>query len=525
MKVRWREHEAVLIIMIAAIFIAGYTVQMLSLTPQQIKTEYAVDFVRANTTFSYFGRVLLPQTGSILFLLLCYFWINWLIVPRLSSPGKKSVGTFLLAALQFLVIVYLTGPLVNFISFYINPYYLSNPAYQSYIPLTFGSHPQPYKNSFGGIGEAFTLIFAYAVYAGFREAVIKFMEARESRRTYRIFILNQITVFLAVFFAAPVFTSTFHLVINPAYYNGYFAFIPPVLLTFTTNTYVLFPLKGERTFFRWQLTAPLLLSTFIYMLFFSMFLGSDWSIVTLLCCWAVLLFVISPISWLDFQQRKDKILQLRGVEKELVKSKADLQFLRSQINPHFLFNALNTLYGTALVEGSKNTAEGIQKLGDMMRFMLHENNQDFIRMDKEIEYLRNYIALQKLRTQLSPDISVDESIDEHNCDCLIAPMLLIPFIENAFKHGISLKERSWIKIRLGCDEENIIFEVRNSVHQKQENDPEREHSGIGLKNVQERLLLLFKGKQQFIYGIEGDEFVARLTIPKIKERMIKVKLF
>ena len=119
-------------------------------------------------------------------------------------------------------------------------------------------------------------------------------------------------------------------------------------------------------------------------------------------------------------------MQLRIVEKELVKSKADIQFLRSQINPHFLFNVLNTLYGTALQENAERTAEGIQRLGDMMRFMLHENNLDFIRMNKEVEYLRNYIALQKLRTQSSPDIIIEDNINEQNCNYQIAPMLLIP---------------------------------------------------------------------------------------------------
>ena len=115
--------------------------------------------------------------------------------------------------------------------------------------------------------------------------------------------------------------------------------------------------------------------------------------------WAVQLFIVTPISWLAFQQKKDKILALMGIEKALVKSKADLQFLRSQINPHFLFNVFNTLYGTALQENADRTASGIQQLGDMMRFMLHENNLDFINMSREIDYLENYIALQKLRTQ------------------------------------------------------------------------------------------------------------------------------
>ena len=125
---------------------------------------------------------------------------------------------------------------------------------------------------------------------------------------------------------------------------------------------------------------------------------------SVLLSWGCKLLGVPPLSWVLFQQGKGRILQLRGLEKALSRSKADLQFLRSQINPHFLFNTLNTLYGTALLERAADTAGGIQKLGDMMRFMLHENNMDRIPMEREIEYLKNYIWLQKLRTNSSPYI-------------------------------------------------------------------------------------------------------------------------
>ncbi|PLK43009.1 hypothetical protein C0V77_18015 [Emticicia sp. TH156] len=222
--------------------------------------------------------------------------------------------------------------------------------------------------------------------------------------------------------------------------------------------------------------------------------------------------MVTPISWLVYTMQKDKLLQLRGTEKALVKSKADLQFLRSQINPHFLFNALNTLYGTALIDGSKRTAEGIQKLGDMMRFMLHENHLDFIPMSSEINYLKNYISLQKLRIQTSPSITIEENIAEQDCNHVIAPMLLIPLVENAFKHGVHLYEPSWIKIRLNCDYHNIRFEVRNSIHTAADNDPEKEHSGIGLVNVRERLHLFYENRHELQIESDGNEFKVVLII-------------
>ena len=133
-------------------------------------------------------------------------------------------------------------------------------------------------------------------------------------------------------------------------------------------------------------------------------------------------------------------------------------------------------------------------------------------MNKEIEYLKNYIALQKLRTQSSPEISIEDNISEQNCHHKIAPMLLIPLVENAFKHGISLKEKSWIKINLTCTEKNILFEVYNSMHEKTSNDPEKERSGIGFKNVLERLKLIYHDKFQISVNQDGKEFFVKLSI-------------
>ena len=223
-------------------------------------------------------------------------------------------------------------------------------------------------------------------------------------------------------------------------------------------------------------------------------------------------FILAPITWAVYQHRISVTQEITGLKTALGQSSANLDFLRSQINPHFLFNALNTLYGTSIQENAERTGEGIQKLGDMMRFMLHENNLAFIEMHKEIEYLKNYIALQKLRTQSSPDIIIEDNITEQNCNYTIAPMLLIPLVENAFKHGISLKEKSWIKINLECTPTNIVFEVRNSMHEKTNSNAEKERSGIGLKNVMERLKLIYPRKFRASVNGDGNEFFVQLAI-------------
>ncbi len=350
------------------------------------------------------------------------------------------------------------------------------------------------------------------MYVCVREVMINFIESPGNRRAYRTLICNQVTAFLVIYLLIPFFVISFRLSHEFALAVAYFSFVIPVFLVFMSNTYWLFPLKGENSFLQSRIIIRLLASTFIYTVPFVFFPFHEGFILVFPFCWAVQLFIVTPITWLLYQQRKDKILQLRGAEKALVKSKADLQFLRSQINPHFLFNVLNTIYGTALQENAERTAGSIQKLGDMMRFMLHENNRDFIQMSQEIEYLKDYISLQKLRTQSSPEISIEDNISEQNCHHKIAPVLLTPLVENAFKHGISLKERSWIKINLACDEREIIFEVRNSLHPRQGNDPEKEGSGIGLNNVLERLKLIYPSKHQISVKNDGKEWFVQLTI-------------
>lgn len=221
---------------------------------------------------------------------------------------------------------------------------------------------------------------------------------------------------------------------------------------------------------------------------------------------------VFPLAWWLSRLRlnqKDEVLVL---EKALGRSSANLDFLRSQINPHFLFNALNTLYGTALQENASRTSEGVQKLGDMMRFMLHENHQETIELSKEVGYLQNYIALQRLRIQSSDDIKIEVNIAEDDCDHHIAPMLLIPFVENAFKHGISLRNRSWIVVSLSCDAKNIYFDAYNSVHVKPENDPEKTSLGIGLNNVKNRLNLLYPRRHELSIRQTATEFFVHLTI-------------
>ncbi|WP_158825631.1 sensor histidine kinase [Mucilaginibacter lacusdianchii] len=225
------------------------------------------------------------------------------------------------------------------------------------------------------------------------------------------------------------------------------------------------------------------------------------------------LLIIAPLARAVYKSRTTKASEeIKTLKTELEKSDASLNFLKSQINPHFLFNALNTLYATALQEKADRTSEGIQNLGDMMRFMLEENTQDKILLERDIDYLRNYILLQKLRIENSPEIVIDVQISDYKGELMIAPMLLIPFVENAFKHGISLQNPSHIKVTLQIDQNTLYFDVHNSIHIRTENDPEKSRSGIGLENVKQRLVLLYPQKHDLVIHQNGKEFYIHLTL-------------
>ncbi len=290
--------------------------------------------------------------------------------------------------------------------------------------------------------------------------------------------------------------------------------VPYGYIIYALNAYWVLPLVEKR---RYTPTAYLLfvgtLSFLIFIPFGIIFLNATRFFGGVFFLqWICINLVVIVASNFVYQRQKERTANLLNLRQELGQTSAGLSFLRSQINPHFLFNILNTLYGTALQENAERTSSGIQKLGDMMRFMLHENNQDRILLAREIEYLRNYVDLQQLRTATSRTITVESHIPDVLKGTYIAPMLLIPFVENAFKHGISLQERSWIKISLHETGNTLYFDVHNSIHRKHESDPEQRHSGIGLENVKQRLTMLYPKRHELVIRETTQEFFIHLTI-------------
>lgn len=187
---------------------------------------------------------------------------------------------------------------------------------------------------------------------------------------------------------------------------------------------------------------------------------------------------------------------------------SELKFLRSQINPHFLFNALNNIYALSIVKSEK-TPDNILKLSDMLRYIIYDCNADRVPLEKELSYINNYIALQKLKDDKMVNIEVDfEKVDTKS---LIAPMIFIPFIENSFKHSnIEDTERGWIKIRLENTNSHLSFAISNSISES--TYTKDEVGGIGLENVKRRLELLYPGKHQLTIEQNSESFAIILEI-------------
>ena len=295
--------------------------------------------------------------------------------------------------------------------------------------------------------------------------------------------------------------------------------IPVAILHYLYAVYILIPKVSQKKNPVWKLIGYTVVSTAITYAVIVPFVltfynhGNDVPEFLLSVNLPLQLLVIPIVSVrVSAARNKKEVEEIKSLKTELGKSDASLNFLKSQINPHFLFNALNTLYGTALQEKAERTGEGIQRLGDMMRFMLEENIQDKIPLSRDIEYLNNYIDLQKLRIATTSDIDIQTQIEETAVPHRIAPMVLLPFVENAFKHGISLNNPSHIKITLQTKDNKLFLDVNNSIHIKNDNDPEKLQSGIGLENVKQRLALLYPDKFDLVIRESAKEFFVHLTL-------------
>lgn len=210
---------------------------------------------------------------------------------------------------------------------------------------------------------------------------------------------------------------------------------------------------------------------------------------------------------------QQSIAEKRQKELEREKLDSELAFLKNQVSPHFFFNTLNNIY--SLVEINTNDAQGaILKLSKLMRYLLYESEHGETMLSAEVEFMRHYIDLMQLRVSNKVDIQIN--LPNNQNDLQIPPLLFIPFIENAFKHGISYRDKSFINVEMTTAKNKVHFTCKNSIAKEKKEKRDENHSGIGLENVKKRLNLLFSGKYNLNIDSSTDIFSVNLEIDTAK---------
>jgi sensor histidine kinase YesM len=225
----------------------------------------------------------------------------------------------------------------------------------------------------------------------------------------------------------------------------------------------------------------------------------------------IILLVITLVLSIVYGYVRIRIkTQERFFNTKLGKKHSELELLKSQVNPHFLFNTLNSLYATALSEDAKKTSTSIAKLASLLRYMQKDINKDFIPLENEIRYLQDYIAIQKLRCAVEPHVETTFTNLEKQ---MISPGLFIPFVENAFKYGIDPSNPSELIVSLIASGENIYFSCVNSYNDEYKSFYKEQGLGIGIKNAKQRLELVYPKNHTFEITKKDNQFSVKISIP------------
>jgi two-component system LytT family sensor kinase len=202
-----------------------------------------------------------------------------------------------------------------------------------------------------------------------------------------------------------------------------------------------------------------------------------------------------------------QLTEQRATRAEADKTSAELSFLKAQINPHFLFNTLNNIYTLAAIKDD-NAADSIMKLSNIMRYVTDDVTEDFVPLQSEIDCISDYIELQRLR--IGKNTAVNFEIEGEIANKKIAPLVMMTFIENVFKYGVSKHEPSAIDIRIHIQEFNISFYCKNQMFGVQNSEYQR--TGIGIKNTKQRLEHLYPGKHLLNISSLNNEYIVQLTL-------------
>jgi len=201
-----------------------------------------------------------------------------------------------------------------------------------------------------------------------------------------------------------------------------------------------------------------------------------------------------------------QLTEKRAILAEADRANAELSFLKAQINPHFLYNTLNNIY-TLCVTGSENAADSIMKLSNIMRYVTDEAEANYVSLQGELDCIRDFVDLQKLR--LGKKVSMDYNVTGDSSGHLISPLVLMTFIENVFKYGLSNHVDAPIVISIDVFEDKIVFKSENRIFENKQNN---DRLGIGIKNTKQRLDHLYPGKYQLNIDDKDGVFTVNLVL-------------
>jgi len=215
---------------------------------------------------------------------------------------------------------------------------------------------------------------------------------------------------------------------------------------------------------------------------------------------------LAGIALLVHHVRRSLVVKRQLKEEQQKRTEAELEWLKNQLNPHFLFNTLNNISSLVQIDADK-AQDAIAQLSDLLRYAMYESRHETVPIQGEVEFMRNYISLMELRcndkTEVTTTFDVQKNME-------IAPLLFISLIENAFKHGVSSSRPSKIDIRLIQDEDQLVFICDNTNYPK--DDADRSGSGIGLENTRRRLELIYKGHYDWEQSLENDIYHVRIIL-------------
>lgn len=501
MTIKWRKHELILGAIAMLGFILATWLRDVRFTPSMLRTLYEQPFIERQVPFNYWRNIFFPDILLAVTMFICQCWLNLFIVPGLLRDSRQKRYWIELACL-----------LIFLFSAALGSVYLLN-------ELDYRSPVLPNHSRMEIIAAAtrvtMRMIVSYGLYLFIREwAILRLQKHR--RADYLAMIVNQFTLITFLYLSILFLVAIFRFPGNNLFFISFLFVLPPVVIGYFIVLYGILVSGDDSANAIKQRWLKILLTTFLitvpFALLYQVTLTTRSQPLLFIGASVLLQWLIAiPLALFSFNRQKEQLLQLARLENELNRTHYNLELLRMQIQPHFLFNTLNAIYGTALREKAAKTADSIQLLGDIMRFHLQEASQSRIPVSKEFQYIRNYIQLQQLRFHTGPSVNIETHIEEPEEEWNIEPMILLPFIENAFKHGISQTGNSFIKTSLQIKEAVLVMTVTNNLSANPSNSSPSS-PGIGIQNARQRLELVYSGRHQLTIQTTDHQFIVHLTI-------------